>query len=121
MLNTLALAFDLKNDWNHKNKGETPRGRWQDTFGGAQNAKEYARPPETHMSYTREQYGWLCDLINQFGDKGGFKLIEEKFENPDNLTAKTMSALLQPLANAAELVVDGAARGYLSNCMDKVS
>jgi len=119
MLNTLALAFDLKNDWNHKNKGETPRGRWQDTFGGSQNAKEYARPPETHLSYTREQYGWLCDLINQFGDKGGFKLIEEKFEKADNLTAKTMSALLQPLANCAELVVDGAARQYLSNCMDK--
>ena len=63
--------------------------------------------------------GWLCDLINQFGDKKGFQLIEEKFSKTDNLTARTMSSLLQPLANCAELLVGETARQYLSSCMER--
>ena len=35
MLNTLALIFDTKNDWNHKNKDQTPRGRWHTATGTA--------------------------------------------------------------------------------------
>ena len=26
MLSTLALIFDVKNDWNHKNRDQAPRG-----------------------------------------------------------------------------------------------
>ena len=95
-LSTLALAFDQKNDWNHK-------------------SEDYARPPET----TRDQCDWLCDLINQFCDKKGFQLIKEKFAKADNLTASTMSELLQPLTNCAELLVGETTRQYLSSCMER--
>ena len=33
MLNTLALIFDTKNDWNHKNKDQGARGRWHTATG----------------------------------------------------------------------------------------
>ena len=30
MLIFLAMIFDYNNDWNHKNKEQTPKGRWED-------------------------------------------------------------------------------------------
>jgi len=116
MLNTLSLIFDTKNDWNHKNKDQTPRGRWQE--GATQSKIEYAKAPESQNTYAREQYGWLCDLVNQYGDKKGFQLIEEKFEKNDSLTARAMAALLQPLANCANLLVADTAQLTLSTCME---
>eukprot|EP00090_Calanus_glacialis_P047045 TRINITY_DN9530_c0_g1_i3.p1 TRINITY_DN9530_c0_g1~~TRINITY_DN9530_c0_g1_i3.p1 ORF type:complete len:2633 (-),score=502.34 TRINITY_DN9530_c0_g1_i3:271-7929(-) len=118
MLNTLALIFDTKNDWNHKNKDQTPRGRWQENTTGTQSKIEYAKAPESQNTYAREQYGWLCDLVNQYGDKKGFQLIEEKFEKNENLTARAMAALLQPLANCANLLVADTAQLTLSSCME---
>jgi len=115
MLSTLALILDTKNDWNHKNKDQVPRGRWHTTTAVKQ---EYARAPEAQNSYTRDQYGWLCDLVNQFGDKKGFTLIEEKFEKTDELTARAMAALLHPLANCANLLVPDTAQLTLSSCME---
>ena len=47
----------------------------------------------------------MCDIVNQYGDKKGFQLIEEKFEKTQDLTAKAMAALLQPLVNCANLLV----------------
>ena len=52
---------------------------------------DYAKAPEFTNTYTREQYGWLCDIVNQYGDKKGFPLIEEKFEKTQDLTAKAMA------------------------------
>ena len=79
---------------------------------------EYAKAPDTPNTYNREQYGWLCDLINQFGDKKGFSLVEEKFEKTDELTARAMAALLHPLANCANLLLPEMAQCSLSSCME---
>ena len=68
----------------------------------------------------QEQYGWLCDLINQFGDKKGFSLVEEKFEKTDELTARAMAALLHPFANCENLLLPEMARCSLSSCMEFV-
>ena len=76
-----------------------------ENYGGFQNKMDYAKAPEFTNTYTREQYGWLCDLINQYGDKKGLQLIGEKFEKTQDLTAKAMAALLQPLVNCANLLV----------------
>ena len=45
MLNTLALIFDTKNDWNHKNKDQTARGRWHTATG---TAARYERETLVH-------------------------------------------------------------------------
>ena len=59
---------------------------------------------ETPNTYNREQHGWLCVLINQFGEKKGISLVEDKFEKTDELmTARAMAALLHPFANCENL------------------
>ena len=79
---------------------------------------DYAKAPEFTNTYTREQYGWLCDIVNQYGDKKGFQLIEEKFEKTQDLTAKAMAALLQPLVNCANLLVADTAQLTLLTSME---
>jgi hypothetical protein len=37
--------------------------------------KDFAKPMSATDSFTRDQYGWLCDLVNQFGDEHGFELV----------------------------------------------
>lgn len=60
----------------------------------------------------------MCDLVNLFGKKNGFTLIESKFQQAEKLTAREMSALLQPLANSASLMARDTAQKSLSVCMD---
>ena len=92
-LETLALAFDVDNDWNCKNKDQAPMGRWQIAEGRqSQEQIEYARV--THAIINN--YGWLCDLINRFGDGHGFEMVIECLSRED-ITCKGMAALLQPL------------------------
>ena len=69
--NTLALAFDVENDWNYKNRNQIAQGRWQassssSSRGGSNNSSSDA-------SFTKVRsgscdYGWLCDLINRYGE-----------------------------------------------------
>ena len=64
----------MKNGWNTKNREQSAKGRWND--GGVRNpAKDYAKPFLSSEAFSRDQYGWLCDLINQFGDQQGFDLV----------------------------------------------
>ena len=72
----LFQAFDLKNGWNSKNKDQSAKGRWSEGAGGSRNpVKDWAKPLLASESFSRDQYGWLCDLINQFGDQNGFELV----------------------------------------------
>ena len=48
----------------------------------------YAAPPTGRPFLPRDQYGWLVDLINLFGDRDGFRRVREKLENKDNHSAK---------------------------------
>ena len=67
----MALAFDVENDWNYKNRNQIAQGRWQassssSSRGGSNNSSSDA-------SFTKVRsgscdYGWLCDLINRYGE-----------------------------------------------------
>ena len=82
---------------------------------------EYAKALETPNTYNREQHGWLCVLINQFGEKKGISLVEDKFEKTDELmTTRAMAALLHPFANCENLLLPEMARCSLSSCMEFV-
>ena len=112
MLNTLALAFDVENDWNYKNRNQVPRGRWQsvsNSSGDQANEIEYTRVKSGSCSY-----GWLCDLINKFGDAGGFDLICKCLDS-ENITGKEIAALLKPFANCACILNDDALESALSS------
>ena len=73
--------FDVKNDWNSKNQDKVSRGRWQEATSAKHSDQmvTYAEAPARSSSssdYGRPaSYGWLCDLVNMFGDRGGFDFI----------------------------------------------
>ena len=73
LLGTLAMVFDPKTDWNHRNKDKSSRGRWESRTSSSSSRKEFVHPPKD--SFSRAQFGWLCDLINIFGEQGGFDHI----------------------------------------------
>ena len=98
-LETLALAFDLDNDWNAKNKDQTPMGRWQIESDQQQEQIEFTKV----MQHMINNYGWLCDLINKFGDGKGFDMISDCL-NREDVTCKETAMLLQPLANICDLM-----------------
>jgi ubiquitin carboxyl-terminal hydrolase 9/24 len=113
MLGTLAVALDLDNDWNSKNKDQTSMGRWQEDDRSSSTRTEYARA----AGITSNRYGWLCDLINQFGDGDGFKILADCFRQ-ENVTARDMAALLRPLGNSAEVLNKDVLHSLLTPCME---
>ena len=50
--------------------------------------------------------------------RDGFKLVQEKLSNPENQTAKIMSMLLLPLANAAPLLAAPVVKKFIFPGMD---
>ncbi|KAK7081025.1 Ubiquitin carboxyl-terminal hydrolase 24 [Halocaridina rubra] len=85
--NTFSLALNSECEWNQKNKHRPSE------FVGD---KIYA---ESTSQF--ESYGWLVDLINIFGHRGGFDLIAKWFSSPEQLDAGYMAALLLPLGQCA--------------------
>ena len=50
-------------------------------------------------------YGWLMDLINMFGSRGGFELVGNRFTSGEDLDAGQMAALLLPLGQCVKFLV----------------
>lgn len=48
--------------------------------------------------------GWLVDLINSFGNLGGFQILLERFQSGENLSVAVMYALLRPFGLCYELL-----------------
>ena len=54
----------------------------------------FARPSEE-----KSPRGWLCDLINIFGDSGGFDRLKTRFcSNTNNLTVSVIAAQIRYVA-----------------------
>ena len=125
LLNILSTAFDLKNDWNHKNKDQSSKSSgWQSPSSDSPSSSSSSYVISTSNGDFFNSYGWLCDLINLFGERRGFELIKTIFDKEpasaeDSLTARSMAALLNPVAQCAELICPKVATTYLSSCMDK--
>jgi len=110
LMQTLGLVFDYSIEWHSKNKEVSP------DESGPPVRQIWAEPNSSFQ--TRERYGWLCDLINHFGDKNGFKLIRDNIEKSrEPLTAKTMSSMLMPLANCAPMLIKKSVDSYLTPCL----
>ena len=76
--NTLALAFDVENDWNYKNRNQISQGgRWQSSSSRGGSNLSNTEENFTKVRSGSCDYGWLCDLINRFGEGGGFDLINQ--------------------------------------------
>ena len=51
----------------------------------------------------RDNYGWLRDMINKFGERGGFDLLASR-AGAEEATVRDLAALIAPLANCCELL-----------------
>ena len=73
----------------------------------------------------------MCDIINRFGDHQGFEKISNYFTSSKDQTidqnssstvtinARSMAALLQPIANAAPILVKENIKSVISSCVEK--
>ena len=51
----------------------------------------------------RENFGWLRDMINKFGERGGFDLLASR-AGAEEATVRDLATLIAPLANCCELL-----------------
>ncbi|XP_022244007.1 ubiquitin carboxyl-terminal hydrolase 24-like [Limulus polyphemus] len=76
--------------------------------------------PDRLLSYVlaMEPCGWLVDIINRFGQHGGFTEIQNHFQSP-TLNGMGMAALLMPLSKCVEYLNTSKVCPFLSPCMDR--
>ncbi|XP_069185948.1 ubiquitin carboxyl-terminal hydrolase 24 isoform X1 [Procambarus clarkii] len=86
-----ALAMDSKCEWNQKNKHRPAEFTGDVIY--AESTSQF------------ESYGWLMDLINIFGNRGGLELVAGHFSSEEQLDAGQMAALLFPLGQCAKFLV----------------
>lgn len=102
----LCMAFDPETEFHIKNRNRHSSLE--------QPLVVYAR-----TDGSLDPYGWLLDVINKFGSRGGFDKIEAKFKN--GLTANEMAALLSPLAKCAQFLNSETACSLLAPCMARAT
>lgn len=105
----LDKAFDPESEFHIKNKHKLSMSHWMDVFGPGQ---AFAL-----CKSSSEPYGWLVDLINKFGQLGGFQEIQNLFSN-ETIPGSGMCALLSPLSKCAEFLNPTKVCSYLSPCMN---
>lgn len=107
LLDLLAMVFNPNNKFHSFNAS-----RPSETAGPGTNLSEedlYARPSND----PRNPRGWLVDLINRFGELGGFKLLLERFQSGKNLTVSVVFALLRPFGLAYEYLTPHTINKYI--------
>ncbi|XP_068174640.1 ubiquitin carboxyl-terminal hydrolase 24 isoform X2 [Antennarius striatus] len=97
LMGVLTMAFNPDNEYHFKNRMKVCQRSWAEVFG--EEANVFAVSPSN--SYQKEPHGWLVDLVNRFGELGGFTAIQAKL-NTDEIEIASVSALVQPLGVGAE-------------------
>lgn len=97
LMAVLTMAFNPDNEYHFKNRMKSCQRNWAEVFG--EEANMFAVSPSN--TYQKEPHGWLVDLVNRFGEMGGFSAIQTKL-NTDEIEIACVSALVQPLGVCAE-------------------
>ncbi|XP_067368392.1 ubiquitin carboxyl-terminal hydrolase 24 isoform X5 [Channa argus] len=111
LMAVLTMAFNPDNEYHFKNRMKPCQRNWADVFGEETNM--FAVSPGN--TYQNEPHGWLVDLVNRFGELGGFTAIQTKLNTEEieiacharvllsfHLSTQCVSALVQPLGVCAE-------------------
>ncbi|MBN3302267.1 UBP24 hydrolase, partial [Amia calva] len=96
LMGVLTMAFNPDNEYHFKNRMKASQRNWAEVFG---EDSMFAVSPSS--SYQKEPHGWLVDLVNRFGEMGGFSAIQTKL-NLEDIEIGCVSALVQPLGVCAE-------------------
>lgn len=75
----------------------------------------YARPTDT-----RTPKGWVVDLINRFGNLGGFALLHDRFCNGPALSVPVIAALIRPFGLCHSLLTVPTVERYLMPIVRRV-
>uniref|UniRef100_A0A3Q1FH70 Ubiquitin carboxyl-terminal hydrolase 24 n=1 Tax=Acanthochromis polyacanthus TaxID=80966 RepID=A0A3Q1FH70_9TELE len=107
LMGVLTMALNPDNEYHFKNRMKACQRNWAEVFGDEANM--FAVSPSN--AYQKEPHGWLVDLVNRFGELGGFTAIQAKL-NTEEIEIACVSALVQPLGVCAE---------YLNSSLVQVS
>ncbi|KAB7497643.1 hypothetical protein Anas_01167, partial [Armadillidium nasatum] len=66
-----------------------------------------------------ECFGWLMDIINMFGNKGGFDLISKRLQEMEDLDAGQMTALFVPIAHCAKYMTKNIVSNLFHSSIEK--
>lgn len=114
LLDLLAMVFNPNNKFHTFNACKQ-----SDTAGPCINLSEeelFARP----INDLRNARGWLVDLINRFGELGGFQALLERFQTGKNLSLAVVYALIRPFGLAYEYLTPHTINKYLLPILVKV-
>ncbi|MXQ91191.1 hypothetical protein E5288_WYG006786 [Bos mutus] len=96
LLAVLTMAFNPDNEYHFKNRMKVSQRNWAEVFG---EGNMFAVSPVS--TFQKEPHGWVVDLVNKFGELGGFAAIQAKLHSED-IELGAVSALVQPLGVCAE-------------------
>nr|XP_044995148.1 ubiquitin carboxyl-terminal hydrolase 24 isoform X2 [Jaculus jaculus] len=96
LLGVLTMAFNPDNEYHFKNRMKVSQRNWAEVFG---EGNMFAVSPAS--TFQKEPHGWVVDLVNKFGELGGFAAIRAKLHSED-MELGAVSALVQPLGVCAE-------------------
>nr|XP_051712391.1 ubiquitin carboxyl-terminal hydrolase 24 isoform X4 [Oryctolagus cuniculus] len=96
LLGVLTMAFNPDNEYHFKNRMKVSQRNWAEVFG---EGNMFAVSPVS--TFQKEPHGWVVDLVNKFGELGGFAAIQAKLHSED-IELGAVSALVQPLGVCAE-------------------
>ncbi|KAF2881719.1 hypothetical protein ILUMI_24454 [Ignelater luminosus] len=114
LLDLLAMVFNPNSKFHTFNSA-----RPSETAGPNTNLSEeelFARA----SSDLRNPRGWLVDLINKFGELGGFQILLERFQSGKNLSVSVVFALLRPFGLAYEHLTPHTVNKYLLPILEMI-
>ncbi|KAM5148138.1 ubiquitin carboxyl-terminal hydrolase 24 [Mantella aurantiaca] len=114
LLGVLTMAFNPDNEYHFKNRMKMCQKNWADVFG---EGNTFALSPASALQ--KEPHGWLVDLVNRFGELGGFSAVQSKL-NSDNIELGAVSALVQPLGVCAEYLNPPTVQPMLDHVIHKM-
>ncbi|XP_065183511.1 ubiquitin carboxyl-terminal hydrolase 24-like [Sycon ciliatum] len=93
LLNVLAVTWEQESEFHfkHKRKSDSPINL----------APTYAVTPSPIY---KDPLRWLLDLMNRFGECGGFQLLCDRITSSEPLTMQELAALLAPFSQSAEFL-----------------
>ncbi|XP_065164971.1 probable ubiquitin carboxyl-terminal hydrolase FAF-X isoform X2 [Atheta coriaria] len=114
LLDLLAMVLNPNNKFHTFNAS-----RQSETAHAACNLSEeelFARP----AADIRNARGWLVDLINRFGELGGFQTLLERFQSGKSLSVAIVHALLRPFGLAYEYLTPHTINKFLLPILEMV-
>ncbi|XP_062306081.1 ubiquitin carboxyl-terminal hydrolase 24-like [Osmerus eperlanus] len=78
LMGVLTMAFNPDNEYHFKNRMKACQRNWAEVFG---EENVFAISPSN--AYQKEPHGWLVDLVNRFGEMGGFTAIQTKLNTEE--------------------------------------